>query len=67
MDKVAVRLDRAAKTRLQKLAKTNNKRISGVGEEGIAQIAPAIAQAVFKITGKRIRSLPIGKQDMSWA
>ncbi len=47
--------------------KTNNKWISGVGEEGIAQIAPAIAQAVFKITGKRIRSLPIGKQDLSWA
>jgi CO/xanthine dehydrogenase Mo-binding subunit len=47
--------------------KTNNKWISGVGEEAIPQIAPAIAQAVFKITGKRIRSLPIGKQDLSWS
>jgi isoquinoline 1-oxidoreductase beta subunit len=47
--------------------KTNNKWISGVGEEGIAPIAPAIAQAVFKIIGKRIRSLPIGNQDLSWA
>jgi isoquinoline 1-oxidoreductase beta subunit len=47
--------------------KTNNKWISGVGEEAIPQIAPAIAQAVFKITGKRIRSLPLGKQDLSWA
>jgi isoquinoline 1-oxidoreductase beta subunit len=46
--------------------KTNNKWISGVGEEAIPQIAPAIAQAVFKITGKRIRSLPLGKQDLSW-
>jgi isoquinoline 1-oxidoreductase beta subunit len=47
--------------------KTNNKWISGVGEEAIAPIAPAIAQAVFKITGKRIRSLPLGKHDLSWA
>jgi isoquinoline 1-oxidoreductase subunit beta len=46
---------------------TNNKWISGVGEEAIAPIAPAIAQAVFKITGKRIRSLPIGNQDLGWA
>jgi isoquinoline 1-oxidoreductase subunit beta len=47
--------------------KTNNKWISGVGEEAIPQIAPAIAQAVFKITGKHIRSLPIGKHDLSWS
>jgi len=47
--------------------KTNNKRISGVGEEACPQIAPAMAQAIFKITGKRIRSLPFGKQDLSWA
>jgi isoquinoline 1-oxidoreductase beta subunit len=46
--------------------KTNNKWISGVGEEAIPQIAPAVAQAVFKITGKRIRSLPFGNQDLSW-
>jgi len=37
--------------------KTDNKWISGVGEEAIPQIAPAIAQA---ITGKRIRSVPFG-------
>ncbi len=47
--------------------KTNNKWISGVGEEACPQIAPALAQAVFKITGKRIRTLPFGGQDLSWA
>jgi isoquinoline 1-oxidoreductase beta subunit len=47
--------------------KTNNKWISGVGEEACPQIAPALAQAIFKITGKRLRSLPFGKQDLSWA
>jgi isoquinoline 1-oxidoreductase beta subunit len=46
--------------------KTNNKWISGVGEEAIPQIAPAMAQAVFKITGKRIRSLPFGNQNLTW-
>ncbi|HEY2226339.1 MAG TPA: molybdopterin cofactor-binding domain-containing protein [Xanthobacteraceae bacterium] len=43
-----------------------NKWISGVGEEACPQIAPAMAQAIFKITGKRIRSLPFGKQDLTW-
>jgi isoquinoline 1-oxidoreductase subunit beta len=47
--------------------KTDNKWISGVGEEACPQIAPAMAQAIFKITGKRIRSLPFGNQDLSWA
>jgi len=47
--------------------KTNNKWISGVGEEAIPQIAPAITQAVFQITGKRIRSLPLGRQDLRWS
>jgi isoquinoline 1-oxidoreductase subunit beta len=47
--------------------KTDNKWISGVGEEAIPQIALAIAQAVFKITGKRIRSLPLGNHDLRWS
>jgi isoquinoline 1-oxidoreductase beta subunit len=47
--------------------KTDNKWIIGVGDEAISQIAPAMANAIFKITGKRIRSLPFGKHDLSWA
>jgi isoquinoline 1-oxidoreductase beta subunit len=46
--------------------KTDNKWIAGVGEEACPQIAPAMAQAILKITGKGIRSLPLRKQDLSW-
>lgn len=37
----------------------SNQPVGGMGEPGLPPIAPAIANAVFAATGKRIRKLPM--------
>jgi len=62
-DAPIVRIDESPKeTRVHIVENTIDVHPSGVGEPGVPPFAPALCNAIYAATGKRIRKLPIGNQ-----
>jgi isoquinoline 1-oxidoreductase beta subunit len=57
-----LRIDEMPKVEVHIVPSTNPP--SGIGETGVPPIAPAIANAVFAATGKRVRKLPMRPDDL---
>ncbi|QAY95657.1 aldehyde dehydrogenase [Methylovirgula ligni] len=59
----AMRINEAPKIEVYQIR--NSEKPGGIGETGTAAAAPALGNAIFAATGKRLRRLPFGRGQLS--
>ena len=62
-----IRISDAPATEVHFVHGDYNAAPTGLGEPGLPASAPAVCNAIFAATGKRIRSLPIVNEDLKWS
>ncbi len=62
-----VRIDEMPQVNVHFGGLTGGDKVTGVGEPSTVIVPAAVANAIFRATGKRVRSMPLKNLDLSWS